>query len=68
MIGLLDNGAGGMQGVTNDKIRQVSVVERHRTQKQRFFLGSNPQGHPAVIFNCYSRHGRHSFAIMYVFK
>ena len=65
MIRLLDDGLGGTQGVTNDKIRQVGVVQRHGTQEQRFFLGPNPQGHPAIVFHRYSRHGR---AIMYTFK
>ncbi len=42
MIRLLDDGLGGAQGVTNDKIRQVSVVQGHRTQEQRFLVGPNP--------------------------
>ena len=61
MIRLLDDGLGGTQGVTNDKIRQVSVVQGHCTQEQRFFLGPNPQGHPAVIFDGYSGHGLYTF-------
>jgi hypothetical protein len=42
MIRLLDHGLGGTQGVMKDKIRQVGVLERHRTHEQRFFLGPNP--------------------------
>jgi hypothetical protein len=68
MIRLLDGGLGGTQGVTKDKIRQIGVAQRHRTQEQRFFLGSNPQGHPAVVFNRYSRHDRGSSMITYTFK
>ncbi|HXR09984.1 MAG TPA: hypothetical protein VN792_04360 [Candidatus Acidoferrales bacterium] len=68
MIRLLDNGPGGTQGITNDKIRQVAVGERHRTQEQRFLLGPNPQGHPAVVFNRYSRHGSDSSRFIYTFK
>jgi len=56
MICLFDDGLGGSQGVTNDEIREVGVLQRHRTQEHRFFLGPNPQGHPAVILNRYSRH------------
>src|SRR5229473_3472349 len=48
------------------KIRQVGVLQGHRTQEQRFFFGPNPQGHPAVIFNRYSRHS--SNPSMYTFK
>ena len=66
MIRLLDHGLGGAQGVTNDKIRQVGVLQRLRTQEQRFFFGPNSQGHPAVIFNRYSRHG--SSPQTYTFK
>ena len=66
MIRLLDHGLGGTQGVMKDKIRQVGVLERHRTHEQRFFLGPNPQGHPAIVFNGYSRHDVH--ASMYTFK
>lgn len=51
MIRLLDYSLGGNQGVTNDKIRQVCVAQLHRTQEQRFFLGPNAQGHPAVVFH-----------------
>jgi hypothetical protein len=54
--------------VTNDKIRQVGVVQRYRTQEQRFFLGPNSQGHPAVVFNRYSRHGGDSSKTLYTFK
>jgi hypothetical protein len=54
--------------MTNDKIRQVGMVQRHRTQEQRFFLGPNSQGHPTVVFNRYSRHGSDSSTIMYTFK
>jgi hypothetical protein len=58
VIRLLDDGFGGTQGVTNDKIRQVGVVQRHRTKEQSLFLSPNPQGHSAVVFNRYSRHGK----------
>jgi hypothetical protein len=68
MIRLLDDRFGGKQSVPNDKIRQVGVVQRHRPQQQRFFLGSNPQRHPAVVFNRYSRHARGSIRIVYTFK
>jgi hypothetical protein len=68
MIRLLNDGLGGKQGVTKDKIRQVGVVQRHRPQQQRFFLGPNPQGHPAVLYNCSSRHGSDSSQFMYTFK
>ena len=64
----MGDGLGGTQGVTNNKIRQVGVVQRHRTQEQRFFLVPNPQGHPAIVFNRYSRHGSDSSIIMYSFK
>jgi hypothetical protein len=57
MIRLLDDSFGGTQGVVEDKIRQVGVFQRHRTQEQRFFLSPNPQGHPVVVFNRYSWHG-----------
>jgi hypothetical protein len=56
MIRLLDDGLGGKQGVTKDKIRQVRMAQRNRAQEQRFFLGANPQGHPAIVLNRYSRH------------
>jgi hypothetical protein len=58
MIRLLNDGFGGTQGMMEDKIRQVSVLQRYRAHEQRFFLGANPQGHSAVVFNRYSRHGR----------
>lgn len=66
MIRLLDHSFGGTQGVMEDKIRQVGVFQRHGTQEQRFFLGPNSQGHPAVVFDRYSRHG--SDPSMYAFK
>jgi hypothetical protein len=47
------------------KIRQVSVLQRHRPHEQRLFLSSNPQGHSVVVFNCYPRHAAIS---PYVFK
>jgi hypothetical protein len=68
MIRLLDNGLGRTHSVTNDKIRQVGVVQRNRTQEQPFFLGPNPQGHPAIVLDRYSRHGSHPSLIMYTFK
>jgi hypothetical protein len=52
MIGFLDDGLGRTQCVPNDEIRQVGVVQRHRPHKKRFFLGPNPQGHPAIVFDC----------------
>jgi hypothetical protein len=61
MIRLFDDSLGGKQGVTKDKIRQVGVAQRHGAQEKRLFLGPNPQGHPAIVFNRYSRH-------MYTFK
>ena len=39
MVRLFDDGLGGKYGVTNNKIRQIGVVQRHRPQEQRFFLG-----------------------------
>jgi hypothetical protein len=39
MIRCLTNWLGGTQGVTKHKIRQIGVFQRHRTPKQRFFLG-----------------------------
>jgi len=68
VICLFDHGLGGQQGVTKDKICQVGVLQRYRAQEQRFLLGPNPQGHPAVVFNRYSRHGGDSFMGMYTFK
>jgi hypothetical protein len=68
MIGLIDDSPGGAQGVTKDKIREVGMVQRHRTQEERFFLGPNPQGHPAVVFNRYSRHGNAPLIFMYTLK
>ncbi len=66
MIRLFDDSLCGTQRVVEDKIRQVGMLQRHRTQEQRFFLGSNPQGHPAVVFYGHSRHG--SDSSMYAFK
>jgi hypothetical protein len=68
MLRLIDDGLGGKQGMTKDKIRQVRVVQRHRPQEQRFFLSSDPQGQPAVIFNCSSRQAIASPQIVYTFK
>jgi len=65
MVRLLDDRFGGAHGVMNDEIRQVSVLQRHRAQEQRFFFSPNPKRHPAVVFNRYSRHGGFS---MYTFK
>jgi hypothetical protein len=67
LIRLPDDGLRGKQGVTKDEIRQIGVVQRHRAQEQRFFLGPNPQGHPAVVFNRYSGHDR-PLSVMYTFK
>jgi hypothetical protein len=60
MIRLLNDGLGGKQGVPKDEIRQIGMVQRHRTQEQCFFFGPNPQGHPKVVFNRNSRHGSDS--------
>ena len=49
MIRLLDDRPCGKQGVTKDKIRQIGMVQRHRTQEQRFILGPNSQGHPVNV-------------------
>jgi hypothetical protein len=57
MIRFLDYGLGGTQGVTNDEIRQIGVIERHGTQEHCLFLGPNAQGQAAVVFDCYSGHG-----------
>jgi hypothetical protein len=43
VIRLVDYSLCGTHCVSNDKIRQVGVIKRHRTQEQRFFLGPNPQ-------------------------
>lgn len=51
-----DDGLGGKQGVAKDKIGQVRVSQRHGAQEKRLFLGPNPQGHPAIVFDRYSRH------------
>ena len=51
MIRFLNDRLGGTQGVAKDKIRQVGTTQRHRAQEQRFFLGPNPEGHPAIVFN-----------------
>ncbi len=40
MFGFLDDGLGGTQRVPNDEIRQVGVLQRHRPQEHRFFLGA----------------------------
>jgi hypothetical protein len=56
VIRLFYNCPGGTQGVTKHKVRQVRVVQRYRTQEQRFVLWPNPEGHPAIIFNGSSRH------------
>jgi hypothetical protein len=53
--------------VAQDKIRQISVIKRHRPQEQSFFLGPNPQGHSAVVFDRYSGHGWAAFRL-YAFK
>jgi hypothetical protein len=68
MICLFKDGFGCSQGVPEDKISQVSVVDRHCSQKQSFFLGSNPQRHPTIVFYRYSRHGSNSSVMLYIFK
>ncbi len=66
MVRLLNDGFCGAHGVVYYKVRQVGVFQRHRTHEQRFFLGPNAKGHPAVVFYGYSRHTR-DFS-MYAFK
>jgi len=56
MIGLLDHGLGGEQGMTDDEIRQVGTVESHRPHQEGLFLGADPQRHPAIVFDGSSRH------------
>ena len=56
MIRLLDNSSGSAQRMMEDKIRQVSVLQRSGTHEQGLFLGSNSHRHPAVVFYCHSRH------------
>jgi hypothetical protein len=63
MVRLLNNSLGGPHGVANDKIGQVGVIQGYRTQEQGFFFCPNPQGHPTVVFNRYSRHDT-----LYAFK
>jgi hypothetical protein len=41
VVRFLDDGSRGPHGVTNDKIRQAGMVQRHRTQEQCFFLLSS---------------------------
>jgi hypothetical protein len=57
MIGFLEDGLGGIQGVAQDELSQIGVLERYSTHQQRLFRGVNPQGHPAIIFDDRSRHG-----------
>ena len=56
MIGFLNDGFRGPQGVPKHKIGQVGVFQRYCTKEQRFLLGPNPQGHAAVVFDRYSWH------------
>lgn len=56
MIRFLNDGFRGPQCVPKHKLRQVSVPQRYRSQQQRFFLGPNPQGHAAVVFDRYPWH------------
>jgi len=67
MIGFLNYGLGCTQGVPNDEIRQVGVLQRYRPQEHRFFRGPNPQGHSAIVFDRYSWHGRIPSSL-YTFK
>jgi hypothetical protein len=67
MIRFLNNGLGGTHRVTKDKVRQIRVVQRYRTQEQRFVLWPNPEGHPAIIFDGSSRHDS-SYSTLYTFK
>jgi len=50
MIRLLDYGVGGKQSMTKDKIRQVVRFSATARKEQGFFLGRDPQRHPAIVF------------------
>ena len=52
--------------MAKNEIRQAGVLQRHCPQEQRFFLGPNSQRHPAIVFHCYSWHGKAPF--LYAFK
>jgi hypothetical protein len=65
MIGLLDYGFSSPQRMPNDEISEVSVLQRNGPQEHRLFLGPNPKGHSAIVFDGYSWHGVPS---MYIFK
>jgi hypothetical protein len=58
LVRFFDNGLGGKQCVTKDKIRQVSMVQRDRAQEESLFRGANSQRQPAIVFDGYSRHGQ----------
>jgi hypothetical protein len=62
MIGILDNGFGRSHRVSHDEVRQVGVVQRHRTHQQ---LARNPQG---VLFHRYSRHTTDDPRVLYTFQ
>ena len=48
MLRSLDDRLGGAQGVMNNEIRQVGMVQRHCTQERRFVFGTNPQRQPIL--------------------
>jgi len=64
MLGLLNDGLGGFQRITQHKIRQIRTVQRNRAQKQSLFLGADAQRHSAIVFDSYSWHG----VLLYAFK
>lgn len=64
MLGFPDDGLRGTYCVTNHEIRKVGLVHGHSPQEQRFLFRPNPQGHPAIISDGYSRH----VYPMYIFK
>jgi hypothetical protein len=66
MLGLRDDGLGGAQSVPKHEIREVGVLERNGPKERRLFLGANPQGHPAIVFDRYSGHWEPP--LMYAFK
>ena len=56
MVGLLNDCFGGTQCVAEDEIGEVGMLQGHGAQEQGLFLGSNPQGHAAIVFHGYSGH------------
>jgi hypothetical protein len=59
MLGLLDHVFCGAQGVAEDEIGEIGVLERHGPQQQRLFLGTNAQGHLVIVFDSDPGHGAH---------